>query len=47
MNELQIYSTEDPTDLQGYRTILAAPPHPPYRQFIPARVMVWDSTNLR
>lgn len=36
MNELQIYSTEDPTDLQGYRTILAAPPHPPYRQFIPA-----------
>lgn len=36
MNELQIYSTEDPTDLLGYRTILAAPPHPPYRQFIPA-----------
>ncbi len=36
MNELQLYSTEDPADLQGYRTILAAPPHPPYRQFIPA-----------
>lgn len=36
MNELQLYSTEDPTDLQGYRTILAAPPHPPYREFIPA-----------
>jgi predicted dehydrogenase len=36
MNELQIYSTEDPTDLQGYRTILAAPPHTPYLQFIPA-----------
>ncbi len=36
MNELQIYSTDDPLDLQGYRTILAAPPHPPYRQFIPA-----------
>jgi predicted dehydrogenase len=36
MNELQIYSTEDPADLQGYRTILAAPPHVPYRQFIPA-----------
>ncbi|WP_162249553.1 MULTISPECIES: Gfo/Idh/MocA family oxidoreductase [Rhizobium] len=36
MNELQLYSADDPLDLQGYRTILAAPPHPPYRQFIPA-----------
>ncbi len=36
MNELQIYSTNDPLDLQGYRTILAAPTHPPYRQFIAA-----------
>jgi predicted dehydrogenase len=36
MNELQLYSTEDPTALQGYRTILTAPAHTPYRQFIPA-----------
>ena len=36
MNELQIYSTDDPLDLQGYRTILAAPAHAPYRHFIPA-----------
>ncbi|WP_377276403.1 Gfo/Idh/MocA family protein [Rhizobium sp. R86522] len=36
MNELQIFSTNDPTNLQGYRTILSAPDHTPYRQFIPA-----------
>lgn len=36
MNELQIYSTEDAAGLQGYRTLLAAPTHPPYRQFVPA-----------
>ncbi|WP_434730458.1 Gfo/Idh/MocA family protein [Rhizobium binae] len=36
MNELQIYSTADSLELQGYRTILAAPTHAPYRQFIPA-----------
>ncbi len=36
MNELQIYSTDDAAALQGYRTILAAPSHTPYRQFIPA-----------
>lgn len=36
MNELQIYSTDDAAGLQGYRTVLAAPSHTPYRQFIPA-----------
>lgn len=36
MNELRIYSTDDPVDLQGYRTLLAAPTHNPYRHFIPA-----------
>jgi predicted dehydrogenase len=36
MNELQIYSTDDPKDLQGYRSMLAAPVHTPYGQFIPA-----------
>ncbi|MBB4008183.1 myo-inositol 2-dehydrogenase [Allorhizobium taibaishanense] len=36
MNELHIYSAEDPTGLQGYRTILAAPGHAPYHHFIPA-----------
>jgi predicted dehydrogenase len=36
MNELQVYSTDDAAGLQGYRTLLAAPTHPPYRQFIPA-----------
>ncbi|MDO6966582.1 Gfo/Idh/MocA family protein [Rhizobium alvei] len=36
MNELQIYSADDREGLQGYRTILASPAHPPYRQFVPA-----------
>lgn len=36
MNELQLYSTDGPEELQGYRTVLAAPAHSPYRQFIPA-----------
>lgn len=36
MNELQIYSADDHPALQGYRTVLAAPVHAPYRQFIPA-----------
>lgn len=36
MNELQIYSTDDVAGLHGYRTILAAPIHEPYHQFIPA-----------
>ncbi|WP_337266175.1 Gfo/Idh/MocA family protein [Oryzifoliimicrobium ureilyticus] len=36
MNELQLYTSEDPAPLQGFRTLLAAPAHPPYRDFIPA-----------
>jgi Predicted dehydrogenases and related proteins len=36
MNELQLYSTSDDPTGQGYRTILAAPAHPPYDRFIPA-----------
>jgi len=36
MNELQLYTTTDPHGLQGYRTLLAAPAHPPYQHFIPA-----------
>lgn len=35
-NELQLYTTADEPEAQGFRTILAAPGHPPYRQFIPA-----------
>jgi predicted dehydrogenase len=36
MNELQLYTTADRASEQGYRTILAAPHHPPYDRFIPA-----------
>jgi predicted dehydrogenase len=36
MNELQLYTAEGETELQGFRTILAAPHHPPYGRFIPA-----------
>ena len=36
MNEVQLYSTGDPTQAQGFRTILASPVHPPYDKFIPA-----------
>ncbi|MCO5063965.1 MAG: Gfo/Idh/MocA family oxidoreductase [Rhizobiaceae bacterium] len=35
-NELQLFVTSDRSTEQGYRTILAAPHHPPYGQFIPA-----------
>lgn len=36
MNELQLYSTGDRGTEQGFRTILAAPHHPPYDRYIPA-----------
>lgn len=36
MNELQVFTRKDRSDTQGYRTLLAAPAHPPYQQFIPA-----------
>ena len=36
MNEVQLYTTEGAKETQGYRTILAAPHHPPYDRFIPA-----------
>lgn len=36
MNEFQFYTTADRATEQGYRTILAAPHHPPYDRFIPA-----------
>ncbi|MGL3606736.1 Gfo/Idh/MocA family protein [Rhizobium sp. G187] len=36
MNELQVFTRSDRGDVQGYRTLLAAPSHPPYQQFIPA-----------
>ncbi|KAB0268315.1 Gfo/Idh/MocA family protein [Microvirga brassicacearum] len=35
MNELQLYTVGD-SETQGFRTILAAPHHPPYDKFIPA-----------
>lgn len=35
-NELQLYVTSDRPTEQGYRTILTAPQHKPYGQFIPA-----------
>jgi predicted dehydrogenase len=36
MNELQLYQASGHPSEQGYRTILAAPLHPPYDRFIPA-----------
>jgi predicted dehydrogenase len=36
MNELQLYTADSPKEMQGFRTILAAPHHPPYDRFIPA-----------
>ncbi|MCB1492512.1 MAG: Gfo/Idh/MocA family oxidoreductase [Rhodobiaceae bacterium] len=35
-NEFQIYTARGPLAEQGFRTILAAPGHPPYDRFIPA-----------
>ncbi|HEY8577507.1 MAG TPA: Gfo/Idh/MocA family oxidoreductase [Devosia sp.] len=35
-NEFQLYVTSDKPAEQGFRTILAAPQHPPYDRFIPA-----------
>jgi predicted dehydrogenase len=36
MNEVQLYSADEPAERQGFRTILAAPHHPPYDRFVPA-----------
>jgi predicted dehydrogenase len=36
MNELQFFSSRDPADRQGFRTIYAGPAHPPYGNFVPA-----------
>jgi predicted dehydrogenase len=36
MNEVQLYTASGAADRQGFRTILAAPEHPPYGKFVPA-----------
>jgi predicted dehydrogenase len=36
MNEVQLYTTDAAKEIQGFRTILASPHHPPYGKFIPA-----------
>ncbi|WP_416798243.1 Gfo/Idh/MocA family protein [Ciceribacter azotifigens] len=36
MNEFQIYQASGRAEEQGFRTVLAAPHHPPYDRFIPA-----------
>jgi predicted dehydrogenase len=36
MNEVQLYTTDTAKEMQGFRTILASPHHPPYGRFIPA-----------
>ncbi len=36
MNEVQLYILDDARETQGFRTIMAAPQHPPYDKFIPA-----------
>jgi len=36
MNELRLYSASDPSGLRGFRTVLAGPEHPDYRNFCPA-----------
>jgi predicted dehydrogenase len=35
LNELKVYFSTDPTDRQGFRTILIGPDHPHYRSFWP------------
>ena len=35
-NELQLYTADGAPETRGFRTILAAPAHPPYDRFIPA-----------
>lgn len=35
-NELQLFISDGPAETQGFRTVLAAPVHPPYDRFIPA-----------
>ena len=36
MNEVQLYTADGPKEPRAFRTILAAPHHPPYDRFIPA-----------
>jgi predicted dehydrogenase len=36
MNEVQLYSADEPGESQGFRTILTGPAHPPYDKFVPA-----------
>ena len=36
MNEVQLYSADEPAYAQGFRTILTGPAHPPYDKFVPA-----------
>jgi predicted dehydrogenase len=36
MNELRLYSVDDPVGRRGFRTILAGPEHPDYAAFCPA-----------
>jgi predicted dehydrogenase len=35
MNELRVYSTQDPADRRGFRRVYASPEHPPYGNFTP------------
>lgn len=35
-NEFQLFKASDPKTAAGFRTVLAAPAHPPYDRFIPA-----------
>jgi len=36
LNELQVYTTEQPPEEQGFKTILSGPHHDPYNKFLPA-----------
>ena len=36
MSEIHLYSTSDPSNRQGFRTVLLGPEHPDYRAFCPA-----------
>lgn len=36
LNELQVYTTDEAKDRQGFRTILAGPAQAPYQRFLPA-----------
>ena len=46
LNELQVYSTEDPPDVQGFHAVLVTEAHHPYYRFWwpPGHIIGWEHT---